>query len=161
MPQIYSGDEIAMTGGADPDDRHDFPGGFAGNAHSAFTPASRTATEQEVFAWTSSLLALRSSHPALKTGLEQNLFSDENGFAFVRAVKDSGCSQNSNEDKLLIVINKAKQSKPIDLPLEETALAGCTQFHAASPASEVTPVIREGKLHIEEPAESMTVFTAR
>ena len=28
MPQIYSGDEIAMHGGDDPDDRRDFPGGF-------------------------------------------------------------------------------------------------------------------------------------
>jgi neopullulanase len=165
MPQIYSGDEIGMTGGADPDDRHDFPGGFPpdslADAHNAFTQAGRTATEQEVFAWTSALLALRSTHPALKTGIEQNLFSDEDGFAFVRAVIDAGCSHNSNEDRLLIVVNKAQQNKSIDLPLEETALVGCTQFHAASPASEVTPVIREGKLHIEEPAESMTVFTVR
>ena len=159
MPQIYSGDEIAMPGGADPDDRHDFPGGFAGDAHSAFTQAGRNANEQEVFAWTSGLLSLRSAHPALKTGLEQNLFSDEDGFAFVRGVSGSGCSQSSSEDKLLIVVNKAQQTKPIDIPLEETALAGCTQFHAESPTSEQAPVIREGKLHLEEPAESMTVFS--
>ena len=159
MPQIYSGDEIAMTGGADPDDRHDFPGGFSGDAHNAFTQAGRTANEQQVFAWTSGLLALRSAHPALKTGLEQNLFSDEDGFAFVRTVSDSGCTQSSNEDKLIIVVNKAQKIKPIDLPLEETALAGCTQFHAESPASGIVPEIRAGKLHIEEPAESMTVFT--
>ena len=30
MAQIYSGDEIAMQGGGDPENRHDFPGGFAG-----------------------------------------------------------------------------------------------------------------------------------
>ena len=159
MPQIYSGDEIGMTGGADPDDRHDFPGGFPGDTHSAFTQAERTATEQEVFAWTSGLLSLRSAHPALKTGLEQNLFSDEDGFAFVRTVSDSGCAQSSSEDKLLIVVNKAQRSKPLDLSMEETALAGCTQFHAESPASGAVPEIRAGKLHIEEPAESMTVFT--
>jgi neopullulanase len=28
MPQIYSGDEIAMQGGEDPDNRRNFPGGF-------------------------------------------------------------------------------------------------------------------------------------
>ena len=159
MPQIYSGDEIGMTGGADPDDRHDFPGGFRGDAHSALTQSGRTGTEQEVFAWTSSLLALRSAHLALKTGLEQNLFSDEDGFAFVRTVSDSGCGQSSNEDKLLIVVNKAQKSKPIDLSMEETALAGCMQFHAESPASGALPAIQNGKLHIEQPAESMTVFT--
>ena len=32
MPQIYSGDEIAMMGGEDPDNRRDFPGGFGGDA---------------------------------------------------------------------------------------------------------------------------------
>ncbi len=159
MPQIYSGDEIGMTGGADPDDRHDFPGGFRGDARSAFTRSGRTATEQGVFAWTSGLLSLRSTHPALRTGMEQNLFSDEDGFAFVRAVSDSGCSQSSSEDKLLIVVNKAQQTKPIDLPLNETALQGCTQFHPEAPASGALPAIQNGKLHIEEPAESMTVFT--
>jgi neopullulanase len=28
MPQVYSGDEIAMQGGEDPDNRRNFPGGF-------------------------------------------------------------------------------------------------------------------------------------
>jgi glycosidase len=50
MPQIYSGDEIGMTGGEDPDNRHDFPGGFAGDAHNAFSGAGRTAAEDSVFA---------------------------------------------------------------------------------------------------------------
>jgi len=74
MPQIYSGDEIGMDGGEDPGNRHDFPGGFAGDAHNAFTKAGRTATEEDVFAWTSGLLKLRASYPALQTGIEQNLF---------------------------------------------------------------------------------------
>jgi len=35
-----------MDGGEDPGNRHDFPGGFAGDAHNAFTKAGRTATEK-------------------------------------------------------------------------------------------------------------------
>src|SRR5205085_654538 len=31
-PEIYSGEEIAMEGGDDPDNRRDFPGGFGGDA---------------------------------------------------------------------------------------------------------------------------------
>ena len=85
MPQLYSGDEIGMEGGNDPDNRRDFPGGFPGDKHNAFTSAGRTATEQEIFAWTSGMLALRASHQALKTGLEQDLFADDDVFAFVRA----------------------------------------------------------------------------
>jgi glycosidase len=165
MPQIYSGDEIGMSGGEDPDNRHDFPGGFVPDSlvdsHNAFTASGRSATEQEVFAWTSGLLAFRSAHRALQTGLEQNLFADDDTFAFVRATSESGCSKDLSEERILIVVNKADRAKPIDLPLEETALGGCTQFHAESPAVGNTPVIDGGKLHIQEPAESMTIYTVR
>jgi glycosidase len=161
MPQIYSGDEIGMSGSEDPDNRHNFPGGFAGDVHDAFNIAGRTAQEQQVFAWTSDLLALRSAHRALQTGLEQNLFSDDDGFAFIRATSESGCSKDSSEDRILIVVNKANHAKSIDLPLEETALAGCTQFRSESPATGSTPVIDGDKLHIQEPAESMTIYIVR
>jgi glycosidase len=157
MPVIYSGDEIGMTGGADPDNRHDFPGGFPGDAHNAFTQAGRTAEQQRIFAWISGMLALRSSHPALETGTEQNLFADNDGFAFVRTLDPTGCSA-SNNSSLLIVMNKAAQPKLIDLPVADTALAGCTQFVAEAPATGPAPVLASGKLHIEEPAESISVY---
>jgi glycosidase len=158
MPQLYSGDEIGMTGGDDPDNRHDFPGGFAGDAHNAFTKAGRTATEEDVFAWTSGLLKMRASYPALQTGIEQNLFADEDVFAFVRSADEAGCTPDQHSDRLLIVANKAGRSKVVDLPVEETALAGCTKFQVADPTTGVTPAVSGGKLHIEEPAASITVF---
>ena len=158
MPQIYSGDEIGMDGNADPDNRHDFPGGFTGDAHDAFTKASRTATEEEIFAWTSGLLKMRASYPALQFGIEQNLFADENVFVFLRSPDGTGCSPDQHIDRLLIVVNKGAQSNVIDLPMDETALSGCTKFQAAAPTTGVTPVISGGKLHIEEPAASITIF---
>ncbi|HVU44772.1 MAG TPA: alpha-amylase family glycosyl hydrolase [Terracidiphilus sp.] len=165
MPQIYSGDEIGMTGGADPDNRHDFPGGFPGDAHNAFTQAGRTPQEQEIFTWTSGMLALRASHTALKFGMEQNLFADADGFAFVRALDAAGCSQGrkSDEDsaRFLIVLNKSDKAKSIDLPMDGTALAGCAQFAAEAPATGVTPAISGGKLHVEEAPASITVYEAR
>jgi glycosidase len=165
MPQIYSGDEIAMPGGADPDNRHDFPGGFAGDAQNAFIKAGRTATEQDVLAWTSGLLALRDTHPSLQTGMEQNLFADDDAFAFVRTPEATGCSADHTADpsqeRFLIVVNKAQRSKLLDLPVEETSLAGCTVFQSEAPAAGMAPVASGGKLHIEEPAESMSVFAVR
>ena len=158
MPELYSGDEIGMTGGDDPDNRHDFPGGFAGDAHNAFTKAGRTATEEEIFAWTSGLLKMRASYPALRIGIEQNLFADENVFAFVRSPDGTGCTPDQHSDRFLVVVNKGGQSEAVDLPVEETALAGCTQFQAEAPTTGVTPLVRGGKLHIEEPAASMTIF---
>lgn len=158
MPQIYSGDEIGMAGGGDPDNRHDFPGGFPGDALSAFAKAGRTAAEQDIFSWTSGLLKLRATHPALQTGIEQNLFADEDVFAFVRSPDEAGCAPDHFTDRLLIVVNKAARSKVVNLPLEETALAGCVKFQAAGPTTGIAPVVSGGKLRIEEPAESMTVF---
>jgi glycosidase len=161
MPQLYSGDEIGMAGGDDPDNRHDFPGGFAGDPRSAFTKAGRTATEEEVFQWTSGLLALRAAHPALQAGIEQNLFADQDVFAFVRSPDSAGCAPDRATDRLLIVANKSQQSRIVDLPVEETALAGCAHFQAAGPVAGAAPVVSAGKLHIEEPAESITVFEVR
>lgn len=158
MPQIYSGDEIGMQGGADPDNRRDFPGGFPGDARSAFTPAGRTADEESVFAWISGLLKLRASHSALQTGIEQNLLANDNLFAFVRAPRATGCPADHSSDRLLIVVNKAEQSKVVDLPVAETVLSGCASFHALAPATGAAAAYRDGKLHIDEPAESLTVF---
>jgi neopullulanase len=36
IPQLYSGEEIAMKGKEDPDNRRDFPGGFPADSRSAF-----------------------------------------------------------------------------------------------------------------------------
>src|SRR5262249_56154597 len=68
IPQIYAGDEIGMTGGDDPDNRRDFPGGFPGDARNAFTPAGRTPDEQKIFNHVRSLLHLRPQLPALPCG---------------------------------------------------------------------------------------------
>ncbi|MGP8225655.1 MAG: alpha-amylase family glycosyl hydrolase [Terracidiphilus sp.] len=165
MPLIYSGDEIGMIGGADPDNRHDFPGGFAGDAHSAFTQTGRTATEQTIFAWTSGMLALRASHPALEAGLEQDIFADNDMFAFVRTSEAGSCSSSRSSDpskeRMLIVVNNAKHSESLELPMEGTALAACAEFQATAPATGTVPVVSGGKLHIDEPAESMTVYQVR
>jgi hypothetical protein len=86
-------------------------------------------------------------------------------FAFVRTPEDAGCSSDHSPDplkeRLLIVVNKAPQSKILELPAEETSLAGCTEFEAAAQATGTAPVVRGGTLHVEEPAESMTVFEVR
>ena len=62
---------------------------------------------------------------------------------------------------MLIVVNKAETIKSLDLPVEETALAACTKFQATAPATGTVPVASGGKLHIEEPSESMTVYEVR
>jgi len=158
MPQIYSGDEIAMTGGADPDNRHDFPGGFAGDKQDAFVASGRTAVQEDVFAWTSALLALRKSHAALRGGVEQNLLANNDVFAYVRTENTSNCAAGRSADRLLIVVNKAQQSKSVELPLEGTTLADCTAFDPLQ-ATAPTEVKRNAEmLRVSAPAESMTIY---
>jgi glycosidase len=165
MPQIYSGDEIGMQGGADPDNRRDFPGGFPGDARSAFIKAGRTAAEEDLFAWTSGLLRLRATYPALQTGIEQNLFADEDAFVFVRSPVDTGCSPEHSHDpamqRLLIVINKSSKNKAVELSVKESALTACSTFSPLVPAVGRVPVLIGGKLHIEEAAQSMSVYDVR
>jgi len=164
-PQIYSGDEIAMTGGPDPDNRHDFPGGFEGDSHNAFTLAGRTPEEQDVFQWTSAILALRGAHQALATGKEQNLFADNDAFVFVRTLDEGGCSAGANPTaanmRMLIVVNDSDNAKSIQIAMDGNALAGCTSFVAQAPATAAVTTIDAGQLRINEPAESMSVYLVR
>lgn len=138
MPQIYSGDEIAMRGEDDPDNRRDFPGGFGDNAPSAFQPASRTPEQQDMYGWVSSVLQLRSQHSALTSGQQQDLLDeDESAFAFVRATDVShGCDGG---DRVLVIVNNAASARSITLPTQDTALAGCSNLqpllHAAGSIS--------------------------
>jgi glycosidase len=150
-----------MLGGEDPDNRRDFPGGFPGDAHSAFTNAGRTLAEESIFAWTSGLLALRAAHPALQKGIEQDLYADENLFAFIRAPEEAGCSASHSSVRLLIVANKAAAKQDARLTMAETALSGCTEFTPIVPTSGIVPTATDGQLEIEEAADSVSIFEVR
>lgn len=124
MPQIYSGDEIAMRGGDDPDNRHDFPGGFAGSGPSAFTAASRTPEQQAMFSSVQRLLGLRAQHSELSTGEEQVLYADDETLVYVRGASlNQGCA--GGQGRVLVTVNRAQSSKTVPLALDETALSGC------------------------------------
>lgn len=161
MPQLYSGDEIAMAGGDDPDNRRDFPGGFPGDAQNAFTAAGRTPEQQSMFVWTAGLTALRGTHAALREGLQQDLEATEDTFAFVRAEHDAGCDANTTQDRLLVVVNKAMQSKTVKLGTDATALAGCMEFRRLKPTTGGEAAFRDGSLQIDVPAQSMAVYVVR
>lgn len=161
MPQLYSGDEIAMPGGNDPDNRHDFPGGFNGDAQSAFTAAGRTAAQQDAFAWTAGLAALRTTHAALRAGEQQNLLATDNALVFVRTEKNAGCDAGVAQDKLLIVANKDKQSTTLTLDTDATDLTGCAQFQLLEPTADGKITRHGSTLELQAPAESVTVYQVR
>lgn len=120
IPEIYYGDEIGMSGGDDPDNRRDFPGGFPGDKRNAFTSQGRTPEEQSVFRHVRDLLRLRQEHPALRGGELIHIFADDQVFAFVR---QHAVAPNEPAEQLLVVMNNADQQKNIELNLRDTPIA--------------------------------------
>src|SRR5258707_4858406 len=105
-PQLYSGEEIAMEGKEDPDNRRDFPGGFPGDRLSAFEPGQRTPQEQRMWQWTHDWLKLRSEHSALRGGRLVDLFYDDDAYVFARI---------DAKEKAIIVINRADKERSISI----------------------------------------------
>lgn len=129
LPQLYSGDEIAMVGGEDPDNRHDFPGGFPNDSNNAFRSDGRTTEQQQTYDAVRALLHLRADHSALQTGQQQDLLADDTAFAFVRTADiHTGCTAGRSDDRVLILANKSDQPRDFNLELKDTALEGCTLF---------------------------------
>src|SRR5208283_5061208 len=141
IPQIYSGDEIALPGGGDPDNRRDFPGGFPGDPHNAFTASGRTPEQQDVFAYVQSLLALRKNHPALRTGKQWHIGWDDNYYAFLRELP---------EEKLLVVYNNAGKTLELNIPIENTPLERARQLQTVFGNSSAE--IAAGKVRVSLPA---------
>lgn len=84
IPLVYYGDEIALAGGNDPDNRRDFPGGWPGDARSAFEPAGRTAAEARVWDHVRRLLQLRARHADLRRGTTTHLAATDQQFVYRR-----------------------------------------------------------------------------
>ena len=71
IPQLYYGTEVLMNGTktvTDGDVRRDFPGGFAGDKHNAFTAEGRTKEENVMFNWLSRLLHWRQGNEVVSKG---------------------------------------------------------------------------------------------
>jgi len=84
IPQLYYGEEILMTGGHDPDNRKDFPGGFAGDKTDKSTKSGRTADEQKMFEWTQMWIKLRRDNQSIRTGRTTDLFYNNDAYIFER-----------------------------------------------------------------------------
>ena len=129
MPQIYSGDEIAMRGGGDPDNRHDFPGGFPGDEQNAFAATARTAEQAEVHDWVASLFQFRDRHPALANGEQQDVFVDPTAFVFVRTANlQKGCAAGGSEH-YLVAVNSSDQPQRSEVPARPHRARRLQQFH--------------------------------
>jgi glycosidase len=147
IPQLYYGDEVAMAGGDDPDDRRDFPGGFPGDAHDAFTRQGRTPEEQDVFAHVQTLLRLRQQHIGLRTGVQKHVAVADKYYAFTR---------EGDGERLLIVLHNGSEEENIIVDLANTSIQ---DMKALAPVFGAAPVrLKAGKLSVHMPGNSLAIY---
>src|SRR5688500_3339124 len=133
-PLIYHGDEIAMPGAADPDNRRDFPGGWARDTRNAFDATGRTAVEQGLWSHVQRLLALRAERRDLRRGPMEHLYASEQAFVYRRG-------------RSVVALNNDTTTATIRLPgvtLGEDALGICARPVADSGAAVVVVPRRAG-----------------
>ena len=147
IPEIYYGDEIGMAGGDDPDNRHDFPGGFPGDPRNAFLESGRTPEQQELFSHIQHLLSLRRDHPSLRDGQLWNIFWNQNVYVFARISKD---------ERVLVVINVATNAQSVEFSLSDTPLAGASRLvplYGGSPQQ-----IQNDRVDVVVPADGVQMY---
>jgi glycosidase len=151
-PLLYYGDEIAMPGGADPDNRRDFPGGFAGDARNAFTAQGRTAQENEVWNHLARLGALRKELKPLQKGETLDLLDEEQQMAYVRVFADQAV--------LMIFNNDTKAANvSFDVSMIKQFAPNATLTDRLGRVSEVK--IENGAVKLSVPARTAGIFTVK
>ena len=151
VPQLYYGDELAMTGPDEPTTRKDFPGGFAGDKRNAFTREGRTTEQQEVFQHIQKLTRLRRELEPLRRGKLVNLHVTEQQYAYAR---------QSGSGVVIVVINNDTKPAAADFAVTRLSLDGSVLF---TDRMGVVPDTRVslGRLRVTVPARSAAILVRR
>ena len=103
-PILYYGDEIAMPGGGDPDNRRDMPGGFDANGRGRVASGTLTADERSVLDHVIKLGKLRRDLEPLRRGRSLDLVDEPQQFAYARA---------TDKAAVVVVINNDAKTAPV------------------------------------------------
>ena len=113
IPQLYYGTEVLMNGTKEASDgnvRCDFPGGFAGDKHNAFTAEGRTKAENSMFNWLSKLLKWRRNNMVITKGKQIQFIPYKGVYVIAR---------QWNNQTILTILNGTSQA--VTLPLDRYA----------------------------------------
>jgi glycosidase len=150
-PQLYYGDEIALEGMDDPDNRRDFPGGFPGDARDAFMKGGRDAREQRMYEWTRDWLRFRREHEALRRGSLIDLAYDDDVYVYAR---------KSATEILIIAINRAATRKTVSFDAEKID-AGDGARLLTLPGEREGAAVRDGKIALVLPPKTAVAYQVR
>jgi len=148
VPMIYSGDELAMPGGADPDNRRDFPGGWPGDANNAFQASGRTPDQEAAFAHVSKLAHLRQELEPLRRGKLVDLFVGDQTYAYARlTVRQS----------VVVIINNGAGSSTVEFDtLPARLLNGTTLTDRLGGGLPLQ--VRDGRLRATLPGRTASIY---
>ncbi|HXL79438.1 MAG TPA: alpha-amylase family glycosyl hydrolase [Pyrinomonadaceae bacterium] len=148
VPQLYYGDEIAMTGADEPTTRADFPGGFPGDKRNAFSREGRSKDEEDLFEYVRKLTHLRSELEPLRRGALVNLYASDQQYAYARKTKDG-----------VVVVAINNDTKPVMITFEvaPAGLGNGTRLVDQLGASRDLQV-ENGKLNVALPSRSASIF---
>jgi glycosidase len=151
IPMIYSGDEIAMPGGGDPDNRRDFPGGWPGDVRNAFQASGRTADEQAVFEHVQRLAHLRVELEPLRRGALTDLAVGDQTYAYARVTKTAA---------VITIINNDTKPATVECEVQAAQLAdGATLSDRLGIGPDLK--VEEGRIAVTLPARSASVYVER
>lgn len=106
IPQLYYGTEVLMNGTkavTDGNVRRDFPGGFPGDTHNAFTKEGRTKAENAMFNWVSRLLHWRNGNKVVTEGKQTQFIPYDGVYVVARTL--------GNKAVLTVLNGTGKQKK--------------------------------------------------
>jgi len=149
VPMVYYGDEIAMRGGNDPDNRRDFPGGWHEDYRNAFEPSGRRPEEQLVFDHLRRLTHLRARLAPLRRGSMLHLVAIDRIYAFARV---SGASA------ALVAFNTGNEKASLSIQTAAFRIPAAGSFHdelGTAPDAQSAA----GRLTVELPAHSAAIYS--
>jgi glycosidase len=151
VPQLYYGDEIAMTGPDEPTTRGDFPGGFPGDKRNAFSREGRTREEEDLFEYVRTLTRLHAELEPLKRGALVNLYVSDQQYAYARQTKDGA---------VVIVINNDTKPTKIAFAVSTAGLTNDARLvDRLGSSTEVQ--VENGKIDVALPARSAAIFVPK
>ena len=149
VPQIYYGDEIAMTGADEPTTRQDFPGGFPGDRRNAFTRAGRTAEEQDIFEHTRRVARLRAELEPLRRGALITLRAAAQQYAYARV---------SERGAVVVVFNNDTKPAALEFDVAPARLPNDVSLDDRLDTLKNVRV-QGGRLKLTLPARSASILT--